>query len=501
MQQQACNDFALRQGWEIKKEFSEKGISGFKVSAKDRDAIQDIQRAALEVKFDILLVFMFDRLGRRDDETPFIVEWFTQQGIEVWSTQEGQQRFDNHVDKLMNYIRFWQASEESIKTSVRTKVGMGQLVREGHYKGGKVLYGYRLVKNGRMNKRLKEVCDIEINPYEAEHVKIIFEKYVHEGYGIHRIINFLADKNLYNHSGNRFSFSSIRAMIQNVLYIGILKSGETLSDVFPNLQIIDNEIWEQAQMIRIARKREYEDERSRRIPLNTKGEALLSGNIFCSHCGGRMCLTTNVKLYNKVDGEVVRTKRIRYRCYNKTRKICACDGQTEYGMEKLDDIVTRLLFSLFNDIQATPENQIIEKRYQSELVSCTAKLKGAKDALKKHSESLKTLQGEVVNAIQGASKFDSAVLNVLIIQTQEKVAAATNEVQQYELEYGNRKQQMNDIKTQYKKFISWAEIFNTSTKETKKMIAAYLIESVKVRRGYEVDIKFNVAYEQFCIAG
>ena len=64
-------------------------------------------------QFDVLLVFMFDRLGRRDDETPFVVQWFVQQGIEVWSTKEGEQRFDNHVNKLLNYIRFWQASGES----------------------------------------------------------------------------------------------------------------------------------------------------------------------------------------------------------------------------------------------------------------------------------------------------------------------------------------------------------------------------------------------------
>ena len=38
----------------------------------------------MEGKFDILLVFMFDRLGRRDDETPFIVEWFTKQGIRLY---------------------------------------------------------------------------------------------------------------------------------------------------------------------------------------------------------------------------------------------------------------------------------------------------------------------------------------------------------------------------------------------------------------------------------
>ena len=56
------------------RELSEKGVSGFKVSARDRDAIQEIQRDAVDGKFDILLVFMFDRLGRRDDATPFVVE-------------------------------------------------------------------------------------------------------------------------------------------------------------------------------------------------------------------------------------------------------------------------------------------------------------------------------------------------------------------------------------------------------------------------------------------
>ena len=122
MQKQYCREFAKRQtDWKIVKEFSEKGISGFKISAKDRDAIQEIQKMALQGEFDILLVFMFDRLGRKDDETPFVVEWFVKQNVEVWSAMEGQQRFDNRVDKLLNYIRYWQASGESIKTSLRVK--------------------------------------------------------------------------------------------------------------------------------------------------------------------------------------------------------------------------------------------------------------------------------------------------------------------------------------------------------------------------------------------
>ena len=133
MQKTKCRAFAEEKGWTIIKEFSEKGISGFKVAAKDRDAIQEIQKDAVAGKFDILLVFMFDRLGRRDDETPFVVERFVKCGIEVWSCMEGQQRFDSHVDKLMNYIRYWQASGESLKTSMRVKTRLSQLTGEGCY--------------------------------------------------------------------------------------------------------------------------------------------------------------------------------------------------------------------------------------------------------------------------------------------------------------------------------------------------------------------------------
>ena len=91
MQKQFCREFVSRHpDWHIEKELYEKGISGFKKSAKERDAIQEIQREAVQGKFEILLVYMFDRLGRRDDETPFVVEWFVKNGIEVWSAVEGE---------------------------------------------------------------------------------------------------------------------------------------------------------------------------------------------------------------------------------------------------------------------------------------------------------------------------------------------------------------------------------------------------------------------------
>ena len=70
-----------KQGWRVVKEVAEKGVSGSKVSASKRDAIQQLKEEAANGEFDILLVYMFDRLGRIESETPFVLEWFVQHGI------------------------------------------------------------------------------------------------------------------------------------------------------------------------------------------------------------------------------------------------------------------------------------------------------------------------------------------------------------------------------------------------------------------------------------
>ena len=181
MQKIDCRKFAQKQGWRVVKEVAEKGVSGSKVSASKRDAIQQLKEEAANGEFDILLVYMFDRLGRIESETPFVLEWFVQHGIEMWSTHEGQQKIETHGDKLMNYIRFWQAAGESEKTSIRTRDRIRQIVSSGHYTGGFVCYGYQLVDQGRRNKRDKPVMDLVINEEEATWVRELFYKVIQEG--------------------------------------------------------------------------------------------------------------------------------------------------------------------------------------------------------------------------------------------------------------------------------------------------------------------------------
>ena len=127
------------------------------VSAEDRDKIQELKVAAERHEFDVLLVFMFDRLGRRDDETPFVLRWFTENGIEVWSVKEGQQKFESSVDHLVNYMRFWSAKTQSQKTSVRVKTRLNQMTEQGEYTGGTPPFGYRTVNSGEVNKKVESL--------------------------------------------------------------------------------------------------------------------------------------------------------------------------------------------------------------------------------------------------------------------------------------------------------------------------------------------------------
>ncbi|MBE5790269.1 MAG: hypothetical protein E7325_11630 [Clostridiales bacterium] len=84
LRHRSCPADGIRAGLQHRElTIAEKGISGYKVSTNARDAIVEIKRRAAQHQFDVLLVFMFDRLGRREDETPFVVQWFVQQGIPI----------------------------------------------------------------------------------------------------------------------------------------------------------------------------------------------------------------------------------------------------------------------------------------------------------------------------------------------------------------------------------------------------------------------------------
>lgn len=493
MQRLECHKFAERMGWTIVHEEKEEGVSGHKVRAENRDKLQIIKEAAKQGKFDIFLVFMFDRIGRIADETPFVVEWFVKNGIRVWSTKEGEQRFESHTDKLTNYIRFWQADGESEKTSIRTSTRMGQIVEEGNFTGGACPYGYKLERHGRTNKRGHDLYDLVINEDEAPLVQVIFEKYVTEGRGAQSIANLLNGLGVKNRSGHNWHPSSIRGMIKNITYLGILRSGESRSQVLPNLKIIDDQTFQAAQEITAQRANHCQE--TRRIPLNVRGMSLLAGNVFCGHCGARLSLTTNGKGRPRGDGTDY--VRVRYVCQTKTRKHEPCGGQTGYTLSKLDGMIDDMVHEIFRKVKSFSKSEILGASHKTTMNERKAIVRKAQKECFKAEKDLQGLKLEVVKAVNGGSAFPADLLSGLVQETEQKCGALKEAYITAQHDLDQSEEVMQEMQVQYNQLIEWSYIYDTANIAAKKMIVAQLIERVDVFKGYELKVKFSISVEQF----
>ena len=493
MQRQYCREFiASHPDWVLQNEFYEKGVSGFKKSAKERDAMQELQQEAVAGGFDILLVYMFDRLGRRDDETPFVVEWFVRNGVEVWSAVEGQQRFDNHVDKLLNYIRYWQASGESIKTSVRVKTRMEQLTKDGCFTGGIVPFGYKLQKQGRINKKNQEVNDFVIDEDAAEIVRFIFYKYVNEGCGAQRISHYLLENGIRRADGSMIPNTTIVRMIKNKLYTGVISNGNAESEIIPELQIVDEATFRRAQKLMEKRTTHHAD-----TPLNLRGSSLLVGNIFCAHCGNRLTLTTSGRRVYRADGTVKYEPRMRYQCHYNVRHPGECDGQSGYGVTKLDGIVEKVIRMKFAEIAAAPESEILNHQHKKEIELARIKLDQANAHLAEKQKDLSDYKAETLKVIRGQSNLSVELLNALVKETETMIALAQTRIDAAQTEYESLLASAENLRQEYDRLLTWADLFDTCSFEAKKMIVAQFVKAVRVSRDYNIEIDFNVSFEEF----
>ena len=496
MQRIRCRKFCEQKGWTVVCELQEEGVSGHKVRAEKRDKIQTIREYVREKRFDILLVFMFDRIGRIADETPFIVEWFVKNGIRVWSTQEGEQKFESHTDKLINYIRYWQADGESEKTSVRTSNSMGIIAENGYFTGGVCPYGYELVRNGRKNKKGQDVYDLAICAAEAHIVRLMFNLAYTEGYGAQRIANHLNEQGIKNHSGQNWHPASIRGMLRNIQYIGIVRSGENQSPVQEQLRIIDDKVF--YGVAEILKVRSKANEAVRSAPLNTRGNSLCSGFIFCGHCGARLCITTSGKCRRRGDGTDI--IRMRYTCQTKSRKHGDCDGQTGYTVEKLDKMVDAIIRGIFSKVHSIRREELLSKRYADERKSeeaCYAKMKSDYE---KAELELAKLKDEIVKSIMGESAFSPELLTAAIQAQEQKCSDLRTAYLNAERERTESAARKASIAAKYDELLKWSAAYDSANMSTKKMIASRMFDRVEVRTGYQLTLKLNISVEQFLIS-
>ena len=494
MQKIACRKFAQQQGWRVVQEKAEKGVSGSKVSASKRDVIQELRTAASNKEFDILLVYMFDRLGRIESETPFVLEWFVQHGIEMWSTHEGQQRIESHGDKLMNYIRFWQAAGESEKTSMRTRDRIRQIVSSGHYAGGFVPYGYRAVNKGRVNKRDQPVKDLEIDPEEAAWVREVFEKVANEGASGYAMARMLNERGLRTRQGAKFQSVNIRRLIRHEGYTGYIMTKAARSEFMPQLQIVDSDLFTKANERMDSRCKNAAENKN--AAKKSGNPTLLAGIVVCAHCGAKMSAFLHTDRYKLADGSIREKVQAKYNCYQRGQHLRECDGQSLYLAERVDGVVLALVDQMFQQIKQEPYDRSIEQRIRQQDAEWNRKKQAAEKKIQAARHKQQRYEEEIVRCLDGQSAFSEATLARLIQQAEAEVQQAKNEYAEL-LKNDSSRTTVQQIRKYYDEFLGWANEFDLASIPRKRTILAQLLEKVEVGKGYRVRIVVRGSYRQF----
>lgn len=495
MQKIECRKFCVQHGWRITLEKAEKGVSGSKVSATKRDAIQELKAEAEKGNIDILLVFMFDRLGRIESETPYVVEWFVKHGVEVWSTREGQQKIDSHTDKLINYIRFWQAAGESEKIAERVSTRIQQLNSSGHFAGGTVPYGYRAVAKGRVNKKGLPVKDLEINQEEALVVKELFELTAYEAKSSYALAEWLNNRGLRTHTGAKFTSNHVLRIIRHEGYLGYIMTKNAKSPHIPELEIVDQDLFKRAnEMVSL---RCNANAAARKVAQKAENNTLLAGLVYCAHCGARMSGFMHRDRYKLRDGTVVESVKPKYNCFQRAQKLRDCDGQALYLADRVDGIVLEAVRELFAAIQRAPRDKVLEQRIRQD----NQGRKKQKDALEKElrecEHALERYESEVLRCIDGKSSFSQEMLARLISKAESELYVARQKYAKTMAQIEDEAETAKRIKEYYRQFCGWAEEFEMASTARKRVILSELLEKVEVGKGYQVTIRLKMSYQQF----
>lgn len=437
---------------------------------------------------------MFDRLGRIESETPFVLEWFVQHGIQMWSVHEGQQRIESHGDKLMNYIRFWQAAGESEKTSIRTRDRIRQIVSSGHFAGGFVPYGYRAVDKGRVNKRDQPVKDLEIDPEEAAWVREVFEKVANEGASGYAMARMLNDRGLCTRQGARFQSVNIRRMIRHEGYTGYLITKAARSEFIQELQIVDEKLFARANEVIDCRSKKLAQEKN--IAAKTNNPTLLAGIVVCAHCGAKMSAFLHTDRYKLADGTIREKVQAKYNCYQRGQKLRACDGQSLYLAERVDAVVLEVVHDIFRRIQQEPYDRSIEQKLRQENGEQERQKQAAEKKIKAAQYKQKRYEDEVIRCLDGQSRFSEEMLARLIAEAETEVRQAKEEYAEL-LRNDTTRATIQQIRSYYDEFLGWANEFDLATIPRKRAILGQLIEKVEVGKGYKVTVHLRMSYAQF----
>lgn len=383
-QAKLLKDYAKSHGYVVSKIFFELGISGRKADKRPEFQKMIGLAKSSDHPADAILVWKFSRFARNQEESIVYKSLLKKKhNVDVISISEPL--VDGPFGSLIERIIEWMDEYYSVRLSGEVTRGMREKAERGGYQARPPL-GYKIVSH-------KEPPVIV--PEEAEIVKLIFEKYVHDGMGLFEIARLLNSHNFKTSHGKEFERRSIEYILQNPTYCGMVRWNRTINEskeIRPESEwiiaegeqpaIISKELFDKAQE---RYKREYRPRGAR--PASTY-KHWLSGIVKCPACGRTM---TACKIENN------KQTYCYFRCYGYSKGKCA--AKNSISSLKLEPAVLESIKSVLDTGKITYRK--IEVKTED-----TADLKTIlEDQIKKIDVKLQRIKEAYMNGIDTMEEY------------------------------------------------------------------------------------------------
>ena len=260
-----CKEMAKRHGLMVIHEYIDKRMSG---TNDERPSFQRMLRDADRGLFDVVLVWKNDRFARNRYDSAIYKQRLKRNGVKLMYAKEHIP--DGPEGIILESMLEGMAEYYSANLAQNIRRGQRENAIEGKFIGGSVPLGYQLDKDKRFI----------VDPETAPLVREIFERYV-SGEGVINICNDLNERGHLTGRGNKFNRSSLHRILANEKYIGVYRFEDIeVLDTVPRL--ITNELFEAAA------KRANANKQHKRAKENMTVEFMLTGKLFCGHCGEPM---------------------------------------------------------------------------------------------------------------------------------------------------------------------------------------------------------------------
>lgn len=481
--------------WRVVATYNEGGNSATKMET--RDEFERMTTDALNGKFDLIVGWSTDRMARNLEEMTAYRKQMRISGVQITTVMEPTAISDPRTlsldfkskDKILNLILDWKSEADN-----ETRVARFSLGKKGKAKKGinpcKVPYGYRkMITYENNDPDKKQEVDVVIEK-EAVIVRDIYNYYDQNGWGFRRIAEELNSRNIKPPKGKLWGYSTIKYILQNPTYTGLVRWGWRLSESKESrtrLQQGHVGIIVQGQHVPIIEPELFQRVQEK-ITVRAKlgGRAihspgLLSGLIYCGRCHGHSYLSTGKQ--SKKSGDWAAYLCSKYAQYGKA----GCSSRYLISKIKAEEAVVQKIRELASNTEA--QEEFIKQNRSSKKHDIQARIK----ILNKELEQVGEARKRITNLLT-SQDFDNRTITDFkgeLIKLDLDEIKKTKEIEELNKSLINETESEKMTKETILSLMDFDKIWESSDIDKKKMLLATIIKKIVVSSEKNIYIEFN----------